>query len=130
MRKLILFLFFMCIHCVVLAQSSNWLNSKWEGFVGFEHDTTQYQISFSLSDSLNNFRLFFDSSLCNEFALEIDSLSQKFVRFKTQKETDKSKPCLPQDFAVELIKSDTPNLLFVQYHWWNDELWLGQVKKR
>ena len=95
-----------------------------------KHDTTQYQISFSLQDSIKTYQLEIDFLACNKFELHIDSLSQNYVRFGTPSISDQTKLCLPSNFTIELVKSDIPNVLFVQYNWWNDELWLGQVSKK
>jgi len=98
--------------------------------VGYEHDTTQYQISFNFQDSIKTYQLKIDFPVCNKFELHIDSLSQNYVRFNTPQVFDDVKPCLPSNFKISLFKSESPNVLFVQYNWWNDELWLGQVSKK
>lgn len=129
MIKRILILLPLFISNNVLAQEAEWLNSRWDGYVGYEHDTTQYKISFNFQDSIKTYQVYFEDVVCNKFKLNIDSLNQNFVRFSTPSISDQTKPCLPSNFKIELLKSNSPNVLFVQYNWWNDELWLGQVSK-
>jgi hypothetical protein len=128
--KRILLLLALFISNDLLAQDSNWLNNKWTGFVGFEHDTTQYHITFNFQDSLNYYQVKFEQEYCGEYDIKIDSTSQKYARFIAPELSNQTKPCYPSNFVIELFKSDSPNVLYVQYNWWNDELWLGQVKNK
>ena len=105
-----------------------WALGIWEGPVGWEHDTVEYRVRLSLTDSTNvrTLRVLDDKST---FHMVLDSASAERVRFHLIAMSNLTNVNF-EDGTIDLLKVDDFGDSLIQAQFYpsgRGELWLGQL---